>query len=207
MAILDFISKNWIPLLTIINSIAITIIAILEFKKKKYGPHLEIECEYPENSKLSLVKEKNDFKYFILKATLTNNGSETALIKRIHLFPPSKINPPNVLVWDGSIHVKEIGYKRGEEFWRGVMSLPSLSTPFGLKPKEEITLFFLIKPKKDYLKYKEVKAQFYLHIYYSKKKELHWGPINLLWASKKRIEEINKIELDKLKKKWRPEAD
>lgn len=195
MNILYFILDSWVASLTLINSVVISIIAIIEFRKKKFGPHLEIECEYPENFKLNLIKKKYDFQYFILKATLTNNGSETALIRKMFLFPPAKIDPPDVLAWDGSIHVKEIDYKIGEEFWKGVLSLPSLSTPFGLKPKEKITLFFLIKPKKNYLKYREIKAQFYLHIYYSKKKELHWGPINLRWESKKRIEEINKINL------------
>ena len=196
MDIFGLIGENWVEILTVLNSIVVTTLAVIEFRRKKFGPHLDIECNYPENFKLNLIKHPDDFQYFILKATLTNNGSETALVNHLTLFPPLKIEPSDVKAWDGSVHVKEVGNRVGKEFRDGVLSQPRVSTPFGLKPKEHITLYFLIKPKKDYHGYNEIKAEFYLNIYYSKDKELHWGPINLFWASEEKIAKISMAQLN-----------
>lgn len=199
--------ENWLLIINIIYLTIFLIIGVYKFqdyvrnRKKKFGSYLKIDSQYCKGTKFNLIKKKDNFEWSILKFMISNIGSETARIKNlIFMISKEEVKPKVILAWDESIHVKEQDYMVGQEFWKGIMSLPRLAVPFSLKPQETITLFILVKPKNDYLKYKEILAKFYLHIFYSNK-ELHWGPISLFWAQKKSIDEINKKEISNFLKK------
>lgn len=198
----------WYSIIGIANIIIFAIIGIYQFihflknKRKLFRPNLEIDCQYPKGMNFRLIKKKDEFEWGILKFIITNTGSETAVINNlIFIMAKEGVTPKNVLGWDESIHVKEKDFIIGQEFLKGVMSLPRMALPFSLRPQETITFFVLVRPGKNYLKISEIKAKFLLAVWPSRHKEIVWAPINFYWASKNKIDDINKKEIEKLSKK------